>query len=66
MFTCDMSESQMPHVTINGLESSVAEQLLDYAYTAEVRINQKIRSKFFKYSKSLQYHRKKRKSKKKS
>ena len=40
MFTCDMAESQTPCVTINGLEASVAEQLLDYAYTAEVRINQ--------------------------
>ena len=40
MFTCDMTESQLPRVTINGLEASVAEQLLDYAYTAEVRINQ--------------------------
>ena len=40
MFTCDMSESQTPRVTINGLEASVAEQLINYFYTAEIRINQ--------------------------
>ena len=40
MFTCDMAESQTPHVTINGIEAQIAEQLIDYAYTAEVRINQ--------------------------
>ena len=40
MFTCDMAEAQNPHVTINGLEPSVAEQLIDYFYTAEIRINQ--------------------------
>ena len=40
MFTCDMAEAQTSHVTINGLEPSVAEQLIDYFYTAEIRINQ--------------------------
>ena len=40
MFTCDMAEAQTPRVTINGLEPSVAEQLIDYFYTAEIRINQ--------------------------
>ncbi len=34
MFTCDMSESQQKTVPLNGVEASIAEKLIDFAYTS--------------------------------
>lgn len=39
MFSGNMVESQQNKVTINGIESSILEKLLDYAYTSEITIN---------------------------
>ena len=38
MFTAGLAESNQEEVTINGISSTILEQLLDYAYTAEIKI----------------------------
>ena len=38
MFTAGLAESNQEEVTINGISSPILEQLLDYAYTAEIKI----------------------------
>ena len=38
MFTCDMSESQQKTVPLNGVEATIAEKLIDFAYTSGTRL----------------------------
>ncbi len=38
MFTTKLCESQQDTVTLNGIHAPILELLLDYAYTAEVRV----------------------------
>ena len=38
MFTAGLAESSQDVVTINGISSPILEQLLDYAYTSEIKI----------------------------
>ena len=38
MFTAGLAESNQEVVTINGISSPILEQLLDYAYSAEIKI----------------------------
>ena len=38
MFTAGLAESNQEEVTINGISSPILEQLLEYAYTAEIKI----------------------------
>jgi hypothetical protein len=40
MFTCDMAESQQPSIPLNGIEPTIAEKLIEFAYTSELAITQ--------------------------
>ena len=42
MFTCNLAESTLAKVPLNGLEPSIIEQLLDYIYSSEVVISKVI------------------------
>jgi kelch-like protein 2/3 len=40
MFTCNMSESHQASIPLIGVDPSIAEKLIDFAYTSEVTITQ--------------------------
>ena len=40
LFTCDMVESKLKHVPLNGLSADIARLLIDYCYTSEITLNQ--------------------------
>ena len=39
MFTCNLAESSLAKVPLNGVESSIMKQLLDYIYSSEIVIS---------------------------
>ena len=39
MFTCNLAESNLAKVPINGVEPGIIKQLLDYAYSSEITIS---------------------------
>ena len=39
MFTCNLAESSLAKVPINGVEATIIKQLLDYTYSSEIVIS---------------------------